>query len=154
MKYVLACFLIVVSALSASSTRAQSSPSVKIAAPRDGAIVALGEVKVQIETQNFTLDGVHHWRLYVDGKLREMVQGGMNEYTTRLDTSGPHQIMVTLADAEHDELASAMVEVTAAPATPRHSPFNVPQVAAVMGVLLLVVSGLIAVGLRIVPRPS
>jgi hypothetical protein len=138
--------------LNASPALAQSDAQIQIVSPRDGGIVAIGDVTVTVATKNFILGDTNHWHLYVDGELRSMVGNGAPSWTTKIETSGPHEIKATLADAQHEELAAATIHVTAAPATPTESPFNLSQTAPVIGVLALLIIVSIVVALRLKPR--
>ncbi len=133
---------------SASAALAQSNARIRIVSPPNGGIVPVGEVEVKVATENFTLGDEHHWHLYVDGELRSMVANGATSWTTKITTSGPHEIRVALSDDEHDDLGSATIYVTAAPRTPRETPFNVPQMSVVMGALVLAIVTILAVSLR------
>ncbi len=139
--------------LGQANAQAPEKPGVRIVAPLNNQIVPIGDVKVQIATDNFSLEGANHWVLYVDGRMLGRVASGVTITTTQLLESGPHEIEAVLADAQNDNLASNKIVVTAAPATPTQSPFNLPWTAAVMGVLFVVVIALILIGLRVARRP-
>jgi hypothetical protein len=138
--------------VSSPADQTPSDPQIRLVSPLQNQIVPIGETKVEIATANFTLDAAHRWRLYLDDKLIGTVENGATTFTLPILVSGPHEIKATLSDAEHDNLASAAIEVTAAPATPSTSPFNLPWVAAVMGALLIVVATLIVVALHMTRR--
>lgn len=141
--------------ISVHPNQAPSNAQIRVVTPRENAIVPIGQTKVEIATENFTLDASHGWRLFLDGALIGTIENGATSYILPIGVSGPHQIKVTLSDPEQGEIASAAVEVTAAPETPSSSPFNLPWVAAVMGVLLIVVGTILVVSLRMTrPRAT
>ncbi len=84
---------------------------VRIVAPADGLTLAAdSEVKVEIETDNFSLDSTsHHWHIYVDGQLNKMVTDGLPHATLPKLEPGQHQIAVHLATADHQELEGGTV---------------------------------------------
>ncbi len=129
-------------------------PSVKIVRPADGQYVSNGDVTVEIATDNFPADPSNSWQLFVDDKPAVKVESGKTTATVNIPDSGPHTIKVVLADAQNPSLASAQVEVTAAPATPRETPFNLAWVAPVMAVFVVFIITLIAVSLRMTRRPA
>ncbi len=128
--------------------QAPPNAQIRLVSPQENAIVPIGQNKVEIATQNFALDASHRWKVFLDGALIGTIENGSTTYTLPIGVSGPHQIKVTLSDPQQEEVASATVQVTAAPETPSSSPFNLPWVAAVMGVFLIGVATLIAVSLR------
>jgi hypothetical protein len=84
---------------------------VRIVAPADGVTFAAdSEVKVEIETDNFSLDSAsHHWHIYVDGQLHKMVTDGMPHAILHDLEPGQHQITVHMATADHQELEGGTV---------------------------------------------
>ena len=126
-----------------------TAAQIRIISPREDAIVPIGQTKVEISTDNATLDAAHPWHLFLDGNLIGTIENGETTFSLPISVSGPHEIKATLSDARNEELASASVQVTAAPATPTTSPFNLPWVAPVMAVLLFGVVVLLVIGLRV-----
>jgi hypothetical protein len=138
--------------VSRSANPTPSNEQIRIVSPRDHAIVPIGQNKVEISTENIALDAAHPWHLYLDGNLVGTIENGETTFTFPISVSGPHEIKATLSDTKNDDLASASVQVTAAPETPSSSPFNLPWVAPAMGVLLIGVVALTVIGLRITWR--
>ena len=137
-----------------AEAQAPEKPGVRIVSPLNNQIVPMGVVTVEIAADHFQLAGSNHWVLYVDGLNLGPVESGVTMTTTQLLESGPHQLEARLADAQNDNLASATIFVTAAPATPADSPFNLKWTAVVMGGLVVVVLALLWVGLRIAHPPA
>ncbi len=150
------CMGLVLSVAVWAPAQAQSpeKPGVHIVTPLNNQIVPMGVVTIEIAADNFTLAGSNHWLLYVDGKNLGPVESGTTMTTTQLLESGPHQLEARLADAQNDNLASTTIFVTAAPATPAESPFNLAWTGTVMGILVLVVLALLWLGLRMTRRPA
>jgi hypothetical protein len=138
--------------LSVSANPTPSSARIRIVTPREDAIVPIGQNKVEISAVNIALDAAHPWHIYLDGTLLGTIANGDSTFTMPISVSGPHEIKVTLSDTENNVLASASVQVTAAPATPTSSPFNLPWVAPTMAVLLIGVAALIVISLRVTRR--
>jgi hypothetical protein len=137
----------------AARASAQTPAQIRIVSPRDNAIVPIGDVTVTVAVENVNLSD-YHWHLYVDGELRSMIGNGVTSYSTQITQSGPHEIKAVLADEQHDELASSAVNVTAAPASPTSTVFNLSQTAPVMGALVIVIAALILIGLRVARRAA
>ena len=79
--------------------------AVRIVSPADGATIQGGEVEVKIETENFTLgDDGRHWHVYLDGSEVAMVTGADISQVLHGVSAGEHELEVTLADGEHQEL--------------------------------------------------
>ncbi len=149
------CLLLLALALSSPvHGQASGQPSIRILAPLDNQIVPIGDVTVRVEAANFPLGGSNAWQLYVDGKSVGRAGDGATSLTTPILVSGPHELRASLANGQTDNLASASINVTAAPATPTQSPFNLSWTIPVMAVLVLFVLGLIAFGLRLTRRPA
>ncbi len=132
---------------------AQGNPAVRIIAPVNNRVLPLGDVKVEIATDNFPLDGSNYWRLFVDDYMVTKVGQGATSYTTQITTSGPHEIKVTLGDGQREDIASASIALLTAPATPTTEPFNLPWMAPVMGALAVGIVLLLVIALRIT-RPA
>lgn len=131
-----------------SAAPTPSSAQIRIISPIQNGIVPVGQTKVQVSIDNIASDAAHSWRLYLDGKLIDTFGPGETSYTLPIGVSGPHEIKATLSDSQNNDLASASVQVTAAPETPSSSPFNLAWVAPLMGAFLLGVALLIVVSLR------
>jgi hypothetical protein len=134
--------------ISVSAVPTPSNTLIRIVSPLDNGIVPIGQTRVEIATQNVALDAAHPWRLYLDGNLVGTIENGQTTYSLTIGVSGPHVITATLSDTQNRDLASASVQVTAAPETPSSSPFNLTWVAPIMGVFLIGVVLLIVIGLR------
>jgi hypothetical protein len=139
---------------SRSANPTPSNARIRIVSPREDAILPLGQTKVEVSTENIVLDAAHPWSLYLDGNLVGTIASGESTFTLSISVSGPHEIKATVSDSGNSELASASVEVTAAPATPTTSPFNLPWVAPIMAVLLIGVAAILLFSLRVTRRGS
>jgi hypothetical protein len=135
--------------ISLSAAPTPSDGLIRILSPLDNGIVPIGQTRVEIATENVALDAAHPWRLYLDGNLVDTIENGETTYSLAIGVSGPHVITATLSDAQNRDLASASVQVTAAPESPSSSPFNLLWVAPVMAVFLIGVVLLIVIGLRV-----
>ncbi len=130
---------------------AVAPPVIHIIAPVDSQIVPVGDVKVQVAIDNFPAGG--RWDLYVDGSRVSSFVDSSATFTATLSVSGPHEIRVSLPGEQQAELASATINVEAAPTTPRSTAFNLPWMAPAMGVMTVLILLLILLGLRIARRP-
>ncbi len=149
--------VLILSGIGFTRVEAQSggNPSIRIVAPVNNRVLPLGDVKVEVATENFPLEGSNYWRLFVDDYLVTKVGAGATSYTTQITTSGPHQIKVTLGDGQREDVATASIEVLTAPATPRDAPFNLPWMGTAMSILAVGIVLLLVVALRLTrPRPS
>jgi hypothetical protein len=138
-----------VSYITVSAAPTPSNSLIRIVSTLEHGIVPIGQTRVEIATENIALDAAHPWRLYLDGNLVGTIENGETTYSLPIGVSGPHVITATLSDAQYRDLASASVQVTAAPESPSSSPFNLLWVAPVMGVFLIGVVLLIVIGLRL-----
>ncbi|HZQ06627.1 MAG TPA: copper resistance protein CopC [Anaerolineae bacterium] len=88
-----------------------------ITAPPKDATLPAGDVRVEATVQGITLgDNGTHLHFYVDDKLATMGEGAQTSATVKLDP-GTHELMVALADTQHDSLIDAHVHVTVQGAT-------------------------------------
>jgi hypothetical protein len=133
----------------ASAAPTPSGARIQIVSPLDNGVVPIGQNKVEVAAQNIVLGTAHPWRLYLDGNLIATVDTGKATYSLPIGVSGPHVISATLLDSENHELASASIQVTAAPESPSSSPFNLPWVAPTMGIFLVGVVALLLISLRL-----
>jgi len=87
---------------------------VRIVSPADGETITGNEVEVKIETEGFTLgEEGRHWHVYLDGSEAAMVTGTDTSQVLRGLTPGEHEIRVTLANGEHQELEDgATIHIT------------------------------------------
>ncbi len=146
-------FIFVVGAGAERAVQAGGNPAIRIVAPTNNRVLPLGDLQVQIATENFSLGGSNYWRLFVDDYLVSKVGQGATSYTTQITASGPHQIKVTLGDGQREDIASATIEVLTAPATPQNAPFNLPWMGPAMAVLAVGIVLLLLVALRMTRPP-
>jgi hypothetical protein len=99
---------------------AQTSPSIQIVAPRNGAHASGSQMVVEVRVQNFMLNsmaigkaakaGEGHWYVYVDGKVAglsadEVVSLPNDAYPTL--AAGKHTIKVDLRNNDHTPVVGA-----------------------------------------------
>ncbi len=88
-----------------------------IVAPQKEATLPAGDVQVEATVQGITLgENGTHLHFYADDKLVTMGEGAQTSATVKLDP-GTHELMVALADTEHDALIDVHVHVTVQGAT-------------------------------------
>ncbi len=146
-------FIAVAGAGAESAGQADGNPAIRIVAPVNNRVLPLGNLTVEIATENFTLGGSNYWRLFVDDYMVSKVGQGATSYTTQITTSGPHHIRVALGDGQREDIASATIDVLTAPATPANPPFNLPWMGTAMAGLAVGIVLLLVVALRLT-RPG
>ncbi len=146
---------LILSALWFGPAEAQSggNATIRIVAPSNSRVLPLGDVQVQVATENFPLTGSNYWRLFVDDYMVSKVGQGATSYTTQITASGPHQIKVTLGDGQREDIATATISVLTAPATPPNAPFNLPWMGPAMAILSVGIVLLLVVALRMTRPP-
>lgn len=97
-------------------TRAPFSGKISIVTPKDGATLPAGQVTVRVAVEGVKLGPDYHWHLLVDDKEVAMVEDGKDSTTTSLNP-GAHELGASIADEEHDDLASTSIKVTATGST-------------------------------------
>jgi hypothetical protein len=99
---------------------AQTAPSIRVVAPRNGAAVSGVQMVVEVRVQNFTLNpvaigkpaspGEGHWYIYVDGKFAGLSADDVvsipNDVYPSL-AAGKHTIRVELRNNDHTPVAGA-----------------------------------------------
>jgi len=127
--------------------------TLKIVSPTDGATLPAGDIKVEATVDGVTLgENGAHLHFFVDDKLMLMGSGAQTSATLALEP-GEHEIMVALADNDHEELDNAHVHVTlegaaeptTLPATGAASTMGLWLAVAAAGLLLLTGGVLVSV---------
>ncbi len=101
----------------AGTTPNAEMPAAKITivSPEEGATLTAGPVEVGVAVEGVTLGDQYHWHVYLDGTEVSMVMEAKASTTVNLP-EGKHTLKVALADATHDELATAELAVDVQPA--------------------------------------
>ncbi|MGB8647421.1 MAG: Ig-like domain-containing protein [Anaerolineae bacterium] len=134
-------------------TPAGGPPHVHIVKPAENGVVSISEFPIVVTADNLPANTDAQWQFYIDGKPAGSATGAAITYTLSITVSGPHTIQAALAGPGGSELASAAVNVTAAPRTP-DAAFNVSNMGPVMAVLTIGIFLLIIFSVRLTRRPA
>lgn len=86
--------------------------TITIVSPANNATIPAGKVDVKIALKGVQLGDEYHWHIALDNNMMSMITNKSDTATIDVP-AGEHDIKASLADATHDELASATVHVTA-----------------------------------------
>lgn len=137
-----------------SLVSAQESPSIRIVKPGDRRNVELGEITVTVEITGVTLSEGYTWQMLIDAVPQGMVREGLTTNIVMGKPTGPHHLTAQLYDARGNVVSTHDILVIAAPVENREPIFNRAWFAPFMLGFTIVVFGIIALGLRLRPRPA
>lgn len=141
-------------AATAAAQTSSAAPRIQIIRPVQNGVVPLGTFPVQIQVENFAFDETHYWQVFIDGTPAGITETRTLSATVSIFRSGPHEIRAALSDGRRAELAAATVTVTAAPATPKGTWFNLAWSAPAFALMMVGIIALVLFSLRITRRTA
>ncbi len=145
----IASFVLFASVVSAQG----AAPEIRIVKPVPNGVVPVGQVPIEVSTSNLPAGGNNAWQVYLDDKLIKTVSTQAISTTVPVVQSGPHFIRVAL-QADGATVPGPQIAVTAAPATPTGTWFDLAWSAPAFAVMTIAIALLILISLRLTRRPA